>query len=259
MNTILFYYTGTGNSLWVAQSIAKELGDTTVLSITDFKEDPGIINGKRAGIVFPVHMWGVPHAVLRFIALLKGCEPDYFFAVAVNAGQVANTLIQLKKECLKQGIFLGTGFSIIMPSNYTPWGGPGPLEKQNALFNKAKEKAGWCARVANEMQVRHIEKGPLWQRIFYTWIYVLSFAHIRKMDRSFHVDDKCNSCAICQKVCPAGNITMDKGKPVWNRRCEQCFACLQWCPAKAIQYGKKTHLYERYHHPEIAIKDMLRK
>jgi Pyruvate/2-oxoacid:ferredoxin oxidoreductase delta subunit len=204
-------------------------------------------------------MWGVPHAVLKFIAFLKGSKPDYFFAVAVNAGQVANTLIQLKKECLKQGILLGTGFSITMPSNYTPWGGPGPLEKQNALFAKAKEKTRWYARVVNEMQVRHVEKGPLWQRIFFTWIYFLSFAHVRKMDRSFHADDNCNSCAVCRKVCPAGNITMDKGKPAWNRRCEQCFACLQWCPAKAIQYGKKTHLYERYHHPEIAIKDMLRK
>jgi ferredoxin len=146
-----------------------------------------------------------------------------------------------------------------MPSNYIPWGGPGPLDKQKALFAKAKKKIEWYARVINESQVRRIEKGPLWQRIFYTWIYFLSFPHVGKMDRSFRADGGCNGCAVCSRVCPAGNITMDKGKPVWNRRCQQCFACLQWCPSKAIQYGKKTHLYERYHQPEIAVKDMIRR
>jgi ferredoxin len=259
MTKFLFYYTGTGNSLWVSRMIAKELDDTEILSIADFRGDPGIINGKTAGIVFPVHRWGIPRAVLKFVASLKGSNPDYFFAAAVNAGEVANTLVQMKKECLKRGIFLGSGFEITMPSNYTPWGGPGTLEKQNALFSNAKEKIRRYARIINESQVRHIEKGPLWQRIFYSWIYAVSFPHVPKMDRTFHVDDTCTGCAICKSVCPAGNITMDKGKPAWNRRCEQCFACLQWCPAKAVQYGKKTHLYARYHHPEVAIKDMIRK
>ena len=48
-------------------------------------------------------------------------------------------------------------------------------------------------------------------------------------------------------------------KPTWNHHCEQCLACIQWCPEEAIQYGKKTPQYERYHHPEIQLKDMLKK
>ena len=63
------------------------------------------------------------------------------------------------------------------------------------------------------------------------------------MDKQFRVDDKCNQCGICGKVCPSENITMQEGKPVWNHHCEQCFACLQWCPKKAIQYGKRTVKY----------------
>lgn len=259
MNTILFYYTGTGNSLWVARTIAKYLDDTEIIPIADFKGDTGIINGKRAGIIFPVHMWGAPHAVLKFVASLKGCTPEYFFAGAVNAGQVANTLIQLKKVCWQQGLFLGAGFEITMPSNYIPWGGPGPHEKQTVLFTRAREKIERYARIINESQVRHIEKGPLWQRIVFSWIYALSFPHINKMDRSFQADEKCTGCGICRQVCPVDNIAMETGKPVWNRHCEQCFACLQWCPAKAIQFGKKTHLYERYHQPEIRLQDMIRK
>lgn len=139
MNKFLFYYTGTGNSLWVARMIAKELDDTEILSIADFKGDPGIVNGRTAGIVFPVHMWGVPRAVLKFVASLKGSNPDYFFAAAVNAGEVANTLVQLKKECLNQGISLGAGFEITMPSNYIPWEGR-VLSKNRTRFSPKQRK-----------------------------------------------------------------------------------------------------------------------
>jgi formate hydrogenlyase subunit 6/NADH:ubiquinone oxidoreductase subunit I len=50
---------------------------------------------------------------------------------------------------------------------------------------------------------------------------------------------------------------MTHEKPSWLHRCEQCLACLQWCPQEAIQYGKKTVKYPRYHHPEVILKDML--
>ena len=102
-----------------------------------------------------------------------------------------------------------------------------------------------------------MEKGPLWQRILFTGIYNMSYSRVPEMDRSFWTDDKCNRCGICAKVCPADNITFTDGRPVWNKRCEQCFACLQWCPQEAIQSGKKTPKYDRYRHPEVALKDML--
>jgi len=76
------------------------------------------------------------------------------------------------------------------------------------------------------------------------------------MDRDFWTDNKCNGCEICGRVCPVGNIVFESGKPAWQHRCEQCLACIQWCPQEAIQYGKKTPAYERYHHPEVKLKDM---
>lgn len=102
-----------------------------------------------------------------------------------------------------------------------------------------------------------MEKGPLWQRIVFTALYKLTFNMIPKMDGDFWVDEKCNGCTICAKVCPVGNITMSADKPVWSHRCEQCLACIQWCPKEAIQYGKKTPNYERYHHPEVTLKDIV--
>jgi len=78
------------------------------------------------------------------------------------------------------------------------------------------------------------------------------------MDKNFWVNEKCNSCSICAKVCPAGNISFIEGKPKWNHKCQQCYACLQWCPEQALEYGKNTPKYERYQHPEIKLKDIIK-
>ena len=102
-----------------------------------------------------------------------------------------------------------------------------------------------------------VEKGPLWQRILFTRLYHMAFGHVQEMDKSFYTDEKCNSCGVCEKICPALNIRMKEGRPCWLHHCEQCLACIQWCPRESIQYGKKTPRYSRYHHPEVTLKDML--
>ena len=189
---------------------------------------------------------------------MNASRPEYVFAVAVHAGQVSATLLQLKRILGKRGIVMAAGFEVQMPSNYIPWGGPGTGEEQQRRFEAAKEKISRIAGYLKRREKRPVKTGPLWQRMVFTPLYHMSFAQLSKMDRSFWVDNKCNHCGICAKVCPAHNISMQEGKPAWNHRCEQCFACLQWCPQESIQYGKKTVRYARYHHPDIQLKDVLK-
>ena len=257
MKTDLFCYTGTGNSLWIARELAKGLGDARIYPMNRIPGE-GIESGADVvGIVFPVHIWGLPHPV---IAALDGLAKDpsrYYFAVAVNAGQAAATLLQLKRLMQAKGLSLSSGFEIAMPSNYIPWGGPGPEEKRTARFDKARRKIGQIAAAVVRREEWPVEKGPLWQNILLSWLYKLSFPRVPLMDKGFWVDEKCNACAICASVCPCGNIALEAGKPVWLHHCEQCLACIQWCPREAIQFGKKTPGYERYHHPEVTLQDML--
>ena len=259
METMIFYYTGTGNSLWTARTIAGALGNAELVSIPSVKSGHHNFQADSIGLVFPVYIWGIPAPVLNFINTLTDISPDYIFALAVNGGQVAGTLVQLKKKLAGQGLLLSAGFGITMPSNYIPWGGPGPLAEQQKRFREAGEK---IARIAEHIRAKEkvpVEKGPLWQRILFSRIlYKLSFSKVPLMDAQFLADEKCNQCGICRQVCPAGNITLQEGKPVWNQKCEQCLACLQWCPREAIQYGEKTPAYPRYHHPEIGLQDILK-
>jgi ferredoxin len=256
MKMRLYVYTGTGNSLWIARQLALELKEVSLHFMPYLSRDFEV-EADGVGILFPVHIWGLPIRVIRFINHLQVKPETYFFALAVNAGQAAATLLQLQKLMSTGERSLALGYSIVMPSNYTPWGGPGPIDTQQRLFREAQEKAKAIAGPVLRRERKEVDREPLWQNILFSWIYKMSFRSVHKMDKNFWADDKCNSCGICSKVCPAGNIEMMDEKPAWLHRCEQCFACLQWCPQKAIQYGKKTVKYPRYHHSEVTLEDML--
>ena len=256
MGTQLYVYTGTGNSLWIAHQLALELKEAAVDFIPYLTRDMKV-EADRVGIVFPVHIWGLPSHVIRFVNHLQVRPETYLFALAVNAGQPAASLLQLQKLISTRGRSLALGYSIVMPSNYTPWGGPGPIDIQQRLFSEARERVKTIAGTILRRERKKVDRGPLWQNIVFSWIYKMSFRSVHKMDKKFWVDDKCNSCGICLNVCPATNIEMTNEKPFWLHRCEQCLACLQWCPQEAIQYGERTVKYARYHHPEVALKDVL--
>jgi ferredoxin len=256
MKTEIYVYTGTGNSLFIARQLALELGTAAPKFMPSLSGDFKV-NADRVGIIFPVHIWGLPHRVIQFINHLKTKPEAYFFAVAVNAGQPAATLLQLQKLMSTRELSLSLGYSIVLPSNYIPWGGPGPVEIQERHFRNAQDKVKTIAHSVLKGERKKVDKGPLWQNILFSWFYKMSFHQVPKLDKKFWADEKCNGCEICFKVCPAGNIEMKNDKPSWLHQCEQCLACIQWCPQEAIQYGKKTVRYQRYHHPEITLKNML--
>jgi ferredoxin len=259
LKTVIYYYTGTGNSLWVARELAAALGNTELVALADLPNGPIVTDAAAIGVAFPVHMWGLPHRVLDWAARITADPARYYFAAAANAGQVARTLLQLQEVLASRGVVLAAGADCTLPSNYTPWGGPGPKAQQEARFAKTRARLGQLADTVKARRVEPVDRGPLWQRLLFTLIYRSSFPYIQKMDKDFWTDNRCNGCGICVKICPARNIELADKKPRWLHHCEQCLACLQWCPQVAIQYGKKTPAYERYHHPAIKCADLIPK
>jgi len=257
MKTRLYVYTGTGNSLWVGRQLTAALKKATI-EFMPCPQKAFKVQADAVGIIFPVHIWGLLSRVIQFVNHLKVKPWTFLFAVAVNAGQPAATLLQLQRLMATCKLPLSLGYSIVLPSNYIPWGGPGPIGAQQKRFQEARVKVRAIAGPVLRGERTKVDRGPLWQNILFSLLYKLSFQQVCKMDKKFWADDKCNSCGICSQVCPAANIEMTNGKPSWLHRCEQCLACLQWCPQKAIQYGEKTVKYQRYHHPQVILKDMLK-
>ena len=268
MNSLIYYYTGTGNSLWASRFIADALKGTRIEHMKSYSQVPGKAI-KAIGFVFPVHMWGIPRPVVEFLTkftrdlkaeLKTGTEKKsdrYYFACALNAGEVAESLVQLDRILSGIGAKLSLGVSLAMPSNYIPWGGPGPEESLQVIYKKAREKLDRFCENIKIQESSPPEKGSLKEKLLYSGIiYTLAFPQIHGMDKNFTVDSSCTSCGICERICPASNISLEEGKPVWHSHCEQCMACIQWCPTQSIQYGEKTRAYPRYHHPEIRVSNM---
>ncbi len=257
MKSAIYYFSGTGNSLVVARDIASKISECDVIPISK-AINGGIEKVDSLGIVFPVYMWGPPLIIKEFVKKLRPQNAKYFFAVTTYGGFPANTLGIIEKMMADQGIKLSSGFGVRMPGNYTPMYGAKPVEKQKEMFKNWNERIDKIVYTINSKVTSKIEKNnPIVNFLFSKLLYASSAHQIKKMDESFCVNDKCNSCEICAKVCPVNNIKMQDGKPTWNHNCEQCLACLQWCPVEAIQFGKKTEGRKRYRHPDVSVSDLM--
>ena len=98
MKTVIYYFTGTGNSLAAARKIAAALGDTELVPIASLAGTHGEIapGAERVGIAFPVYFAGLPAMVASFAARLRPGQARYVFAVATYGGSgAASALLQL--------------------------------------------------------------------------------------------------------------------------------------------------------------------
>lgn len=267
MENIIFYFTGTGNSLAVARGIANKIENVKLMSIADAIKEENIDLSlyERIGFVIPVYYQRVPDIVKRFIEKLNFTRSQYIFSVITLAGHYGAIFSELEYDISLRGGKLNSGFIVFMPGNYIAHYNASPQIVQKIFFR-------WKDRDVNRIAVNVREKKSLFERKF-AWIsgpagvleviqkylepvdtIISSFGERAK---EFNVSNKCTGCTLCEKICPVDNIKIKNKEPNWGKLCEQCMACIQWCPVEAIQYGNKTEKRKRYHNPEIKIADMI--
>ncbi|GHU62096.1 iron-sulfur protein [Clostridia bacterium] len=252
MMNIIFYFTGTGNSLKAAREIAAVLGDTKLAAIPDhFGVD--LFDYERIGFIYPIYFGGIPLIVKDFVKSLKIPKSVYLFAVATYGGGEWNGLKQINALLTPMGQGLDYGTVLQMGSNYIlRYSRSENVDSVNAVAAKKLSKIAVSIR---DRESRPCGKlNPLMS--LPSWIFRCG---VRKTVLKYHVSDDCTSCGLCAKICSVRNIKIKDGKPKFGDHCEQCLACLQWCPQKAINYRDKTKQRERYHHPDISVKDLMRK
>ena len=75
------------------------------------------------------------------------------------------------------------------------------------------------------------------------------------------ITDKCIKCGVCTKVCPIGNIKIDKNSKKATRKsniCEFCLACANNCPIKAIKLNIMDKNPEaRYRNENINLQEII--
>lgn len=277
MNTEIYYFSGTGNSLFVAKQLQKRLIDSNLIPIIRLLNEGKIkTNGKIIGVVFPVHALTVPVAVTKFLRKLDLSSAEYIFIVATRMGIIFNDFKTIHRILKKKNKKLNAHFLINMYSNDSKdenYETPTAEQIKNLEIKAIEHIDEIVGIIKNKKNYLNTDKGFLISHP-YNKIgnYVLEKVVISLLKLSeytggvnyFYHNLNCNGCGVCEKVCLSQKIKIINNHPDWSREvyCYMCYACLNFCPKSSIQIkdipGVKSYTEKvgRYNHPYARIKDL---
>ncbi len=253
MQNVIFYFTGTGNSLQLAQGIAEVLGNCEVINIAKHSGD--IPTGvERAGFVFLVYFGGLPGIAHAFLKNLSIQGDPYLFCVA-NCGGSSGVFLKQTAHYLRQkGKTLQAGTSILMPENFILLYDRFGEERERMLFTNAEQKIAELGVTIRGKQAAAFEYAGNVPFRYVGGLFNRAFIGLAAgLDRHFHISDRCIGCGKCERICGVGNIVLRERKPVWNHHCELCMGCINVCPVKSIDFGRLTQKKERYINPNVTL------
>lgn len=223
---MIIYFSGTGNSKYVAKSLAQE--GEEVVNIFDYKQEE--ITANRVGIVFPVYCYCLPHYLAEFLQKTK-INAEYIFSVATCGGSEGKCRNNIQYILQQNNAFLSHASSIIMPDSCVFLHDPSTKERllaaEDTLIGKIKKDT-------DDRKIMDIEAiKPYNVTTKLTWFV------FRKIIGSDYkkANSNCNGCLSCVNNCPTGNIKMENGNIRFGNHCVDCFRCINICPTQAIKFG----------------------
>jgi ferredoxin len=244
MKTTIFCFSGTGNSYYVANTLAKELGDTTVIMMASVMDIEVLEMTERVGFVFPTYKGFPPLMVKQFIENVFAKQDlfpiKYSFLITTRYKFAGYSLVATELMIQKAGCLSSYSSHVVMPDGYVPLMNVQNEQKIDSLYAKANERISKIAKDISEEKLK-ISAKPLFTK--FALYRFMPITHLASKDFSekFQVTEGCTGCGLCYRMCPTGNIVMEGGKPSFGDNCLGCLGCYHRCPSNAIEFKKKVH------------------
>ncbi len=277
MKANLYYFSGTGNSLFIAKTIKATMeqehelhnleeknieGDIEVriIPIQKFNQSKEIQDQSDViGIIYPTYFLDAPNVVKNFAKKLLVSKNSYLFLYASYGETLGNALHNMNKLFGDNQVV--ENYEVVLPDN-------------SIIFESKKEEIPKMLEVGETIIREHakeIYRHKITAKSPYSFKYHLVAGGMKPLARKglgftrMKVDkDKCNGCGLCKSLCPMKNILLEEQStlskaPTFGKNCESCFSCLHYCPKEAITYQRmsKKKVNFQYRHPRISVKEMV--
>ena len=248
---MVIYFSGTGNSRFAAEFLAKQLGDELLDAGRRMKtgERDTLHSDAPWVIAAPIYAWRMAKVMTEYLrsAQLTGSRDAYF--VLTCGSDIGDAGAYAEKLCEEIGLHYMGVLEVVMPENYIAMFNAPSDEKARRIVAKAKPVLEQGGALIRQRKPFPDHKGGILGRWKSGPINEGFYKFYVKAD-GFYATEDCTGCGLCEKACPLNNIQLKDGKPIWGKNCTHCMACICGCPAKAIEYGKRSRGKPRYQCPK---------
>lgn len=244
---MILYFSGTGNSAYVARRIASMLQDEIVDLFDRIRDkDYSTITSDRPYVlVAPTYAWKLPRVVQAWIEKTEFRGNRELYTVLTCGSSIGAAPAYMRELCVQQRFIYKGCMPILMPENYIAMFKAPGYDESRQIISKAERSILRAAQCIENGQDLPEPKAGFGGKVCSTVVNAFFYKFSIKAD-PFYATEACIGCGICEQSCPMANIRLKDGKPTWGDQCTHCMACICKCPKEAIEYGKKSKGKVRY-------------
>ncbi|MCI1945913.1 EFR1 family ferrodoxin [Clostridium luticellarii] len=246
MKGVLYYFSGTGNTKWVADKFRENFAlynvNIDLVNIQNIRsaEDVQLEGYDFLIIGSPVYAEFPPKIVIDFLNKFYDMKKDIKLVVySTQAASSASAPCVMAKSLRKKGYIALSQISIKMPNNnyFSIGKKPDENEIKKILFEANAKVKNTVENFMNGEST--IETTSFIRLKFNKLIYNVFKNRIPKLSQNISSTEDCGKCGLCLRNCPQGNITFESGRAIFHSKCMLCLRCIYICPKNAVRYKNK--------------------